>query len=95
MGSGKALFYCLMILYTRLEMDTPVAVPVDGVLCLGWTDNNAVLALTTVHAVHLVTDAVLKNRQSQAGKSTGAENARKALDHAIINAFNIGVLLDP
>lgn len=49
---------------------------------MGWTDNNAVMALTTVHTVNEVTDEVERNRRRPAGKSTGAKNARKAFDGA-------------
>ena len=36
----------------KLDWGTICAVEVDGVLCLGWQDNNLVLGLLTIHTVH-------------------------------------------
>lgn len=54
----------------------------EGILCLGWTDNNAVMALTTVHTVNEVTDEVERNRRRPTAKSAATSNARKAFDGA-------------
>jgi hypothetical protein len=37
---------------TKLDWGTTVADVVDGVLCIGWQDNNFVLGLSIVHIVH-------------------------------------------
>ena len=48
----------------------------DDVLCLGWIDNNAVIALRTVHTVDQVDDLVVRLRRRPPLTSTNASNAR-------------------
>lgn len=62
---------------TRLPWGTLVAIPVDGVLCLGWIDNNTVLSLSTVHTVNQVADNVRRWRKRPQETSINAANARK------------------
>ncbi|KAL8739891.1 MAG: hypothetical protein Q9190_007350, partial [Brigantiaea leucoxantha] len=61
----------------KLPWGTLVAIPVDDVLCLGWIDNNTVLALPTVHTVNQAGDVKLRWRRRPADTSTNAKNARK------------------
>ncbi len=64
-----------------LPWGTLVAIPVDGVLCLGWIDNNTVLSLSTVHTVNQVADRVTRWRKRPQATSTNATNARKPFEH--------------
>lgn len=64
----------------KLPWGTIVAVAVDRVLCIAWINNNAVLALSTVHTVNQVHDVILKWRKRPAPTSTNAINARKPFE---------------
>lgn len=64
----------------QLPWGTLVAVPVDGVLCLGWIDNNTVLSLSTVHTVNQVTDVIKRWRKRPAATSSNATIARIPFD---------------
>jgi hypothetical protein len=73
-----ALFTILKEKYDKkLPWGTLTAVPVKGVLCLAWVDNNTVLALTTVHTIHEACDLITRWRRAPAPTSTNAAIARK------------------
>jgi hypothetical protein len=55
-----------------LDWGTTCADEVNGVLCIGWQDNNFVLGLSTVHTVHEASSWVTANRHRPATTSTNA-----------------------
>ncbi len=63
-----------------LPWGTLVAIPVDGVLCLSWIDNNTLLSLSTVHTVNKVADAVTRWRRRPQATFTNATNVRKPFE---------------
>jgi hypothetical protein len=81
----------------KLPWGTSIAVPVGDVLCFGWIDNNAVLALSTVHTVNDVEDNVSRPRKRPITTSSNAAvtripfagNSRALLDiPRLINDYN-------
>ena len=62
---------------TKLDWGTTVADIVDGVLCIGWQDNNFVLGLSTVHTVHEASSWVALERNRPSKTSTNAGISRK------------------
>lgn len=66
-----------------------VAILVDGVLCLGWIDNNVVLAFTTIHIVNSSTDSVERLRRRPAGKASHILAVRKAFGNKSQAEMNI------
>jgi hypothetical protein len=60
-----------------LEWGTTVADVVDGVLYIGWQDNNFVLGLSIVHIVHEVSSWITLERNRPATTSTNATITRK------------------
>ena len=61
----------------KLDWGTICAVEVDGVLCLGWQDNNLVLGLSTIHTVHEASSYITHWRKRPQATSTNATSARK------------------
>ena len=57
-----------------------VAIPIDGVLYLGWINNNTVLLLSTVHTVNQVGNVIRRQRKRPLDTSTNARNARKPFE---------------
>ena len=66
--------------WDKLPWGTLFAIPIDGVLCLGWLDNNAVLSMTTVHTVHEVSDITMRWRKRPVDTSTNARQSRKPFE---------------
>ena len=64
------------------DTEPPVlfAIPVNGVFCLGWLDNDAVLSITTVHTVHEVSDITMRWRKRPGDISTNARQSRKPFE---------------
>jgi hypothetical protein len=62
---------------TKLDWGTTFADEVNGVLCIGWQDNNFVLGLSTVHTVHEASSYVMSKRSCPATTSTNASITRK------------------
>jgi Transposase IS4 len=62
---------------TKLDWGTTYADEVNGVLCIGWQDNNFVLGLSTVHTVHEASSWVTTNRHRPATTSTNASTTQK------------------
>src|SRR5436190_20473210 len=60
-----------------LPWGTVNAVVVDNVLCLAWQDNNAVLALSTIHSLK---DLIIWNQQRPGKISTNAKIVLKVFD---------------
>ena len=63
-----------------LPWGTLVAILVDGVLHLGWIDNNTVLSLSTVHTVNQVADIIKSWRRRPAPTSSNTVIARKPFE---------------
>jgi hypothetical protein len=63
---------------TSLPFHQIIAIPVPDVLCLGWQDNNIVLALSTIHTVHTAQDFIDKERRRPSKTSTNGSAAWKA-----------------
>jgi hypothetical protein len=57
---------------TKLDWGTTVADIVNGVLCIGWQDNNFVLGLSTIHTVHEASSWVSLKRNRPSTTSTNA-----------------------
>ena len=49
---------------------------VDNTLCLAWQDNNIVLALSTIHTIHIAKDFVARQRRRPTKTSTSARIVR-------------------
>jgi hypothetical protein len=62
---------------TKLDWGTTVADIVNGVLCIGWQDNNFVLGLSTVHTVHQASSWVTSKRNRPSETSTNANITRE------------------
>jgi hypothetical protein len=62
---------------TKLHWGTTCADIVDGVLCIGWQDNNFVLGLSTVHTVHEASSWVPSKCNRPSTTSTNAKITRK------------------
>jgi hypothetical protein len=62
---------------TKLDWGTTVTDIVDGVLCIGWQDNNFVLGLSTIHIVHEASSWVNSKRNCLGPTSTNAAITRK------------------
>jgi len=63
---------------TSLPYHQIIAITVPDVLCLGWQDNNIVLALSTIHTVHTAQDLVEKERRRPTKTSTNGSTTWKA-----------------
>lgn len=61
----------------KLNWGTICAITVNGVLCIGWQDNNFVLGLSTIHTVHEASSYVTRWRKRPQITSTNATSARK------------------
>jgi hypothetical protein len=59
-------------LSTKLDWGTTVADIVNGVLCIGWQDNNFVLGLSTIHTVHKASSWGNLKRNRPGSTSTNA-----------------------
>ncbi len=64
----------------KLPWGTLLAYPVEGVLCLGWIDNNTVLSLSTIHIVDRVTDVLKRWRRRPLLTSSNAAVSRKPFE---------------
>ena len=62
---------------TKLDWGTICAVIVNGVLCIGWQDNNLVLGLSTIHTVHETSSQITRSRKRPQTTSTNATTACK------------------
>lgn len=73
-GDEKAILRALKekVLHTKLSWATlvPVSLVEDGMLCIGWTNNNAVLMLTTVHSISEESDLVIRLRKQPSATSS-------------------------
>ena len=74
---------------TKLDWGTTIVDVVDGVLCIGWQDNNFVLGLSTVHTVHKASSWVPLVRRRPLTSSTNAIIARKAFGDLPFKLLNI------
>jgi hypothetical protein len=74
---------------TKLNWGTTVADIVDGVLCIGWQDNNFVLGLSTIHTVHEGSSWVNLKRNCPGPTSTNAAITRKAFGDAAFMILDI------
>lgn len=54
----------------KIDWNTLLSKVVDNILCFAWQDNNIVLALSTIHIVHIVNDFIEKQRKRLAKTST-------------------------
>ena len=79
-----------------LPWNTIAAIPVrnDRVLALAWQDNNVVLALSTVHTVHSLSDYVERERRCPSKTSTNAPVVRKAFGNEAVKKMPIPRFID-
>jgi hypothetical protein len=79
---------------TKLDWGTTVADIVDGVLCIGWQDNNFVLGLSTIHIVHEASSWVNSRRNRPGPTSTNAAITRKVFGNSLFMILNILTWVD-
>ena len=79
---------------TKLDWGTICAIEVDGVLCIGWQDNNLVLGLSTIHTVHEASSQVTRFRKRPQTTSTNAVTARKVFGDLSRKELDIPTFID-
>jgi hypothetical protein len=79
---------------TKLKWGATVADVVDGVLCLGWQDNNFVLGLSTVHTIHEASSWVTSKRNCPSKTSTNANITREVFGDSPSIALDIPTFID-
>jgi hypothetical protein len=79
---------------TKLDWGTICAIEVNGVLCIGWQDNNLVLGLTTIHTVHEASSMISRFRKRPQITSTNAATARKIFGDLARMELDIPVFID-
>jgi hypothetical protein len=62
---------------TKLDWGTTIADIVNGVLCIGWQDNNFALGLSTVHTVHEASSWASLERNHPSKTSTRCKHITK------------------
>lgn len=79
---------------TKLDWGTTVADVVDGVLCIGWQDNNFVLGLSTVHTVHDASSWMTSKRYRPGSTSTNAAITGKVFGDSAFMILDILAWVD-
>jgi hypothetical protein len=79
---------------TKLDWGTTVADIVDGVLCIGWQDNNFVLGLSTIHTVHEASSWVKSKRNCLGPTSTNATITGKVFGSSPFMILDIPAWVD-
>ena len=79
---------------TKLDWGTTVADIVNGVLCIGWQDNNFVLGLSTIHTVHEASSWVKSKRNRLGPTSTNAIITRKVFGSSPFMILDIPTWVD-
>jgi hypothetical protein len=79
---------------TKLDWGTTVADIINGVLCIGWQDNNFVLGLSTVHTVHQASSWVTSKRNRPSETSTNANITREIFEDLPFMLLDIPTFID-
>jgi hypothetical protein len=79
---------------TKLKWGATVADIVDGVLCIGWQDNNFVLRLSTVYTIYEALSWVTLKRNCLSKTSTNANITREVFGDLPFLALDIPTFID-